>query len=475
MAEQNSEKILKETFGLAAFRPLQEEIIAAAIQGQSVLGLLPTGGGKSLCYQVPSLATGRPNLVISPLIALMKDQVDKLKALGVKAAFINSTVAASEREARLKRFINGDLQFLFVTPERFRKGDFLQQVKTAPTFFLTVDEAHCISQWGHDFRPEYSRVGEIKKDLGDPVTIALTATATPPVKKDIAQSLGILNEGIFQGSIRRDNLQVEVLDLYGEEQKLQALEKLFAEASGAKIIYCSLVQTLYRVAEKMAKLLGPDGFVIYHGQLPDGQRKSAQNKFLRNEVPICLATPAFGLGIDKPDIRQVIHFEVPGSLEAYFQEIGRAGRDSQPAKATLLFDEEDIATQMEFIKWSNPDSEFLERTLRVIQMQPDQVKADGVDHLREQLNFKNRRDYRVDTAVNLFRTWGVLDGWDVVGEIPEEHSNSKLREARTKGQQMKLLEILRWVQSDSCRMQTIYAYFGEESEPCRVCDNCLNS
>lgn len=470
MDHTSLEPILREKFGFSEFRPPQRAVIEGLIGGQSALLVMPTGGGKSLCYQLPSQILPGTVLVISPLIALMNDQVDALNRKGIKAAYINSTVRREERLLRQEKFVRGEYQLLYVTPERFRKPEFIEAVKKAKISLLAVDEAHCISQWGHDFRPEYSRVGEIRAALGSPTTLAVTATATPKVRQEIRQRLGLEQSAEFVTSVRRDNLSVTVHDVYGMDEKVRSAIGLIHQHPGATIIYFSLISTLYEFAREIEKL--GIRYEVYHGQLPDGERRAAQRRFLEADEGVMLATPAFGLGIDKPNVRQVIHGEVPSSLEAYFQEIGRAGRDGNAAFAHLFYDQDDVSIQMDFLKWSNPDANFIRRTFQLIKDNPLRVRSEGADFLRQQMNFYNSRDFRVETAVNLLRTWDVLNEWEVIGELKDEDLDAELREARLRQQSEKLLQIVQWVNSNTCRMQSIYEYFGEKSENCGRCDNC---
>lgn len=466
-----AQEVLSQVFGHSQFWPLQKKIIDHVLDKKSALTLMPTGGGKSLCYQIPGLIFEGTTIVISPLIALMKDQVDQLRAKGVSAAFINSSLKKEERQKWQKKLAEGKLKLLYVTPERFRKPEFIEAITKTQVSLLAVDEAHCISQWGQDFRPEYAKVGEIRRRIGSPPVLALTATATKEVADDILNQLGIEKECLFSSGVLRPNLSLNVIPVYGIEEKVLRLVSLLHEHKTPCIVYVSLISTLYKVQEALRKVsLNP---VVYHGDLPDKQRRLFQEQFIKGENSFILATPAFGLGIDKPDIRQVVHFELPNSLEAYFQEVGRAGRDGKPSVCTLLYDSDDIATQMEFLKWSSPDGHFIRRVYELLETHKDQVKAEGVDYLRGQMNFYNSRDFRVETALNLLRAFEVVEGFNVVGELPSEIVNQEQRELRLKRQQEKLLKIVQWTSEKSCRMKQVQDYFGDKgTQDCGICDNC---
>ncbi|MGE0632572.1 MAG: ATP-dependent DNA helicase RecQ [Pseudobdellovibrionaceae bacterium] len=476
-----NEQLLKKQFGYDTFRGEQKIIIENWQAGHSSLILMPTGMGKSLCYQFPAALTKNLVLVISPLIALMHDQVEKARGHGLAATYLSATLTKEEREKRLSSVEAGKVRLLFVTPERFRKPEFLQAIAKLKIDLLAIDEAHCISQWGHDFRPDYSRLGDIRKSLGEPVTMALTATATPEVKKDILKQLFPGDDSIatFESGIERPNLALRIHEVYGIDEKIRNLVAIRHMVQGPGIIYFSLIQTLEKVAREILRL-GFE-FVVYHGQMHPQDRKRSQNQFIRGDKNLVLATPAFGLGVDKPDIRSVTHFEFPGSIEAYYQEFGRAGRDGRPSECHFLFDEEDAATQMDFIKWANPDPGFIRTVFRIIKERNLQVQSEGADFIREQMNFYNRRDFRVESAIAQLERWGALEedkskfGYAVVAEPEGEFLEEKLYQARVKSQNMKLLELIRLLKlEDGCRMSQVYDYFGhKEVAPCGVCDLCL--
>ncbi len=469
---------LQDTFHLEQFRPLQHEVIEHFFAGGSALVIMPTGSGKSLTYQLPAVSLPGTTLVVSPLKALMKDQVDKLRALGVRASLINSDVSRTEREKRQEKLKRGDLQILYVTPERFQKQEFLDAVDSAKISRLVLDEAHCISQWGHDFRPEYGKVGLLRERLKNPPTLALTATATAEVKNDIREKLRFdANAPTFSLPIARPNLAIEVEDIVSLEEKAEtAIERLHGhDGVGSAIIYFALITTLHKFSDVLRKK--KIRHVVYHGDLPEKMKRSSQEDFLAGREPIILATPAFGLGVDKPDVRAVIHAEVPGSIEAYFQEIGRAGRDGLPARCVLLYDQDDVTTQMEFIEWANPDGEYIRKVMSLIAGHSARFRQEGADFLREQMSYFNKRDYRVETALNLLRSWGILeetaDRAEITGELTNALWNEELRTTRKRHQQEKLLKLIRWINSRACRQQGIYQYFSEvETTPCGICDNC---
>lgn len=463
---------LKQHFGFDSLRGQQAEAVESALAGKNSMVIMPTGGGKSLCYQLPAMLMEKPVLVISPLIALMKDQVDALRARNIAASFINSSIGKQDRDSRLKQFVAGQTKILYVTPERFRKPEFLGAIQGMDLGLLAVDEAHCVSQWGHDFRPEYGRVGEIRKSIGSPPVMALTATATAEVEVDICEKLEIQKESVFRSSVERNNLKVQIMDLYGSDNKMKTMFQLLHLDKPA-IVYFSLISSM----EQASNFMSEQGLVhsMYHGQLPEKIRRKTQESFIKGESSIMLATPAFGLGVDKADIRQVIHYELPGSLEAYFQEIGRGGRDGKETLCTLLYDGDDIATQMDFLKWSNPEAEFIGRVYRLIELHPEKIKADGYDYLRGELNFYNRRDFRVETAVGLLRSRDILKDWKIIGDFNIDEWDPELRLTRTRKQNEKLLELVQWVQNEEdCRLASIYKYFqGGEYERCGICDNCV--
>lgn len=467
--------VLKQKFGFEDFRGQQQAVIEALLEQRSALLVMPTGGGKSLCFQLPTLmqdglAAGpaRPlTLVVSPLIALMKDQVDRARELGISAATINSTQTSEERQKVLNKLASGALQILFVTPERFRKFEFKQQLLHQKVSLFVVDEAHCISQWGHDFRPDYTRLGEIRKELGEPVTLALTATATHSVQKDILKQLHLADSTlVFLDGVDRPNLSLRCLDVHGTDAKVRALVALFHQIPGAKIVYFSLIDTLEKVSYQLRRLQISHG--TYHGQMSAQDRQRSQNHFLNSDDAILLATPAFGLGIDKPNVRAVFHGEIPGSIEAYYQEVGRAGRDGLPAEGVLLYDPDDVSIQMDFLKWSNPDPEFIKSVYHTLANHLARVRQEGVSFLRDQLHFYHSRDFRLETSLNLLERYGFITGespetWQPIEAPSGALVDPQRYEERLKSQQKQLLQMVQLTKSKDIK-QTVVEYLQSEGE-----------
>ena len=344
---------LRSTFGYGSFRPLQREIVDCLLQGRDVFVLMPTGGGKSLCFQLPVLLLDGLAVVVSPLIALMKDQVDALRALGVAATFVNSSLDSSEIGRRQAAIVRGDVKLVYVAPERLVAPGFLQLLSRVKLAYFAVDEAHCISEWGHDFRPEYRELSRLRELFPTTTFGAFTATATRRVAADIKAQLGLEKAASFRGSFNRPNLFYEVRQKDRAYQQLVAYLRTRAGASG--IIYCATRAD----TENLAARLRDDGFsaAAYHAGLESEERRKRQEAFVRDDVRIMVATIAFGMGIDKPDVRFVIHYDLPKSLEGYYQESGRAGRDGESSDCILFFGYGDAEKQRFFIKQKDSESE----------------------------------------------------------------------------------------------------------------------
>lgn len=350
--------ILKKHFSFSSFRAGQEEIIRSVLSGKDTLGVMPTGSGKSLCYQIPALMLPGITLIISPLIALMKDQVDALQKLGIAAAFLNSSLRPAQTEERLSALRRGQYKLLYVAPERFRVASFMKLIHQLDVSLLAVDEAHCISQWGHDFRPSYLKIKDIVRQVGRPPVVALTATATKVVQKDIIKQLRMEKANIIVKGFDRPNLKFFVAELDEEEQKQRELVRIINSVKGAGIVY---VATKKAVSE-ISGLLNKNGLKStgYHGGMDKKQRVEAQNTWLRGEHPIIVATNAFGMGIDKAALRFIIHYNMPGSVEAYYQEAGRAGRDSKTSYCVLLYTYRDHIIQDYLIENNFPPEHVLQ-------------------------------------------------------------------------------------------------------------------
>jgi ATP-dependent DNA helicase RecQ len=342
---------LAHHFGLSAFRPGQAEVVDSVLTGQNTVAVMPTGAGKSLCFQLPAMLLEGVTLVVSPLIALMQDQVDQLRQKNLPAAFINSSLSESQRTERMNALRAGALKLVYVAPERLRSEALLEALQ-GQLSLMAIDEAHCISQWGHDFRPDYAQLGQVRKRLRPPRTVALTATATPEVRDDIARVLLLKEPKVFVAGFDRPNLFLEVVPVGGDADKREACLALASAAQGSGLVYCSTRKS----AEALHAALEKHGLeaVLYHAGLDDEARRRAQETFMSSERAIAVATNAFGMGIDKPGIRFVAHAGIPRAVEAYYQEIGRAGRDGAPAHGALLFNHADVFTQERLIEGNHP-------------------------------------------------------------------------------------------------------------------------
>src|SRR5688572_18910070 len=357
-------QILARQFGYPDFRVGQVDVVASVLEGHDTLGVLPTGGGKSLCYQVPALVVDGLTVVVSPLISLMKDQVDRLVSRGVQATYVNSTLGGEEVANRLRRASDGELKLLYVAPERLEGESLQTSLRQCRIALLAVDEAHCISEWGHEFRPSFRRIAAARSRLAIPQVVAVTATATPRVRTDIANQLGMRRPRVIVGGFDRPNLHYSAHECRDDGEKDLVLARMVRTHDRPAIVYASTRTTVERLARRLTRAGIPA--LPYHGGLEDDYRREVQESFMSGRVDTIVATNAFGMGIDKPNVRLVAHYAIPGTLEAYYQEAGRAGRDGQPARCVLVHAQRDRYTHEWFINGMYPprcDVEDLYRSL----------------------------------------------------------------------------------------------------------------
>lgn len=359
-----AQEALQKHFGFTAFLEGQAEVIESVLAGQNAVVVMPTGGGKSLCYQLPAMMLDGVTLVVSPLIALMKDQVDALVARDIPTTFINSSLGYAETNKRLSEIRRSQYKLVYVAPERFRSQAFMDAIADVKVKLFAVDEAHCISHWGHDFRPDYLRLKDAVERLGQPQIIALTATATQKVRADISEQLGLTDPRYLVAGFDRPNLALRVVHVSAEKEKLDTLKRVIKTSGGSGIIYAATRKSVEQIAAKL-KMAGLS-VEPYHGGMGELERTRAQDSFMSGHVQAIIATNAFGMGIDKRDIRFVVHYHLPGSIEAYYQEVGRAGRDGLPADCLLLFNYADTRTQQFFIEGNHPPPELIRRVYHEI-------------------------------------------------------------------------------------------------------------
>ncbi|BFU89518.1 MAG: ATP-dependent DNA helicase RecQ [Nitrospira sp.] len=363
----NLTRQLNERFGFATFRPGQEDVIRAVLAGRDAMAVMTTGQGKSLCYQLPATLLPGLTLVISPLIALMQDQVTAMRQRKIAVAAFHSGLSGLEKSRVMQDLQQRRVQLLYLAPERMQHEEFLKLLRSLWVSLLVVDEAHCISQWGHDFRPDYLKIGRLRLELTNPPCLALTATATARVQTDLCQRLLLRDPFRLVAGFRRTNLALSVHHCQTLREKLGIVERLVCRTEkGTILVYCATRRTVEEVAAWLGQSHPSVGY--YHAGLSDEERRLVHGDFSRGTLRILVATNAFGMGIDKPDVRLVLHFDIPGSVEAYYQEAGRAGRDGQPAACVLLFHERDVATQEYFIAQASKDSEGAERAKRMTTM-----------------------------------------------------------------------------------------------------------
>ena len=476
---------LRERFGFDEFYPGQEEVVSRVLDGHDTLAILATGAGKSLTYQLPALLLEGTSVVVSPLIALMKDQLDMLREIGITdAVALNSTLSDDQEQAARVRIAAGGLKIVYVTPEKLEDEGFLAILRSIHVPLFVVDEAHCISQWGHDFRPAYLALGHVIEQLGHPTVLALTATATPAVREDVLAQLGIEHVKPIVRGFDRPNLVYEARKADKEADKLKILSKLFTgdnTLDGTGIIYTATIKNALEVQKYLTEILHIPASV-YHSKLHKEERTLAHERFMDESIRAVVATNAFGLGIDKSNIRFVVHYDLPGSVEAYTQEAGRAGRDGLRSRCILIYRMSDTRVQNYFLTGKYPGIEEVQRVFGTIEVFGGQAAGVSMTDLRkiQQLPLT-----KLKVILALLKKSGYIQqaGKSAYALTEAARKNGALvlslanYETKKAYDQSKLAMILQYAENGSCRRRFILNYFGEDFDVvnCGRCDNCFKS